>query len=57
MLLGSKFLAHYWEIYLINLRIIYTMLTNIQIIYSIRRFGTFKQLISHVRVLEFYFDS
>ena len=47
VLLGSKFLAHY-KIYLINLRIIYTMLTKIQSIYSMGRFGTFKKLVTYV---------
>ena len=47
VLLGSKFLAHY-QIYLINLRIIYTMLTKIQSIYSMGRLGTFKKLVTYV---------
>jgi hypothetical protein len=45
VLLGSKFLAHYLEIYLINLRIIYIVLTNNQNIHSIVRLNTLRQLI------------
>jgi hypothetical protein len=48
VLLVSKFLAHYYEIYLINLRIIYIMLINTQNILSIVRSNTFMQLISYV---------
>jgi hypothetical protein len=37
MLLGSKLHAHYKEIYLVNLRIIYILLTNTQNNHSIER--------------------
>jgi hypothetical protein len=58
VLLDNKFFAHYQEIYLINLRIIYIMLTDTQNIYSIVRSCTFMQLISYVilRILHLSFQ-